>query len=138
MQSMIVARLLATRDLLLNRYSHHISILNLQFAHRLSPREKNDAMISLCCIISVVVFRRMWLGSFRGFAWGLQRLGKMVGSVDLNKKPRVDPDPVVEAYIQYGKQVGWSDQTLHSHLRYLYSLRRFLILLPAHLTSPPT
>src|ERR1035441_9886188 len=57
MQSMIVARLLATRDLLLNRYSHHISILNLQFAHRLSPREKNDAMISLCCIISVVVFR---------------------------------------------------------------------------------
>jgi integrase/recombinase XerD len=71
--------------------------------------------------------RRMWLASFRAFAWGLQRLGKMVGSVDLNKKPRVDPDPVVEAYIQYGKQVGWSDQTLHSHLRYLYYLRRFLI-----------
>ncbi len=71
--------------------------------------------------------RWMWLSSFRAFAWGLQRLGKMVGSVDLNKKPRVDPDPVVQAYIQYGKQVGWSDQTLHSHLRYLYYLRRYLI-----------
>jgi site-specific recombinase XerD len=70
--------------------------------------------------------RWMWLASFRAFAWGLQRMGKMVGSVDRSKKQRVDPDPVVQAYIQYGKQVGWSDQTLHSHLRYLYYLRRFL------------
>src|ERR1022692_4438038 len=63
MQSMILARLLATRDLLLNRYSHHISILNLQYAHRLSPREKNDAMVSLCCIISVVVFKTLTLST---------------------------------------------------------------------------
>src|ERR1039457_7119279 len=93
MQSMILARLLATRDLLLNRYSHHISILNLQFAHRLSPREKNDAMISLCCIISVVVFRSprsgdrgVPLGSaMPGFAL-LRALGGVhtcTGSVDL-------------------------------------------------------
>src|SRR6266702_2943774 len=56
MQSVIVARLLATSDLLLNRYSHHLSILDLQLAHRLSPREKNGAIISRCCIIYVVVF----------------------------------------------------------------------------------
>jgi Glutathione-dependent formaldehyde-activating enzyme len=53
----VVARLLATLDLLLDRYSHYLSILNLQLAHRLSPREKNEAMISLCCIIYVVVFK---------------------------------------------------------------------------------
>src|SRR5258707_10525516 len=41
MQSMIVTRLLAPSDLLLDRYSHHLGILDLQFAHRLSPREKN-------------------------------------------------------------------------------------------------
>jgi hypothetical protein len=57
MQSVIVARLLATSDLLLNRYSHHLSILDLQLAHRLSPREKNGAIISRCCIIYVVVFK---------------------------------------------------------------------------------
>jgi hypothetical protein len=59
MQSVIVARLLATSDLLLDRNSHHFSILDLQLAHRLSPREKNDAIISRCCIIYVVVFRRL-------------------------------------------------------------------------------
>src|SRR5579863_1306028 len=56
MQSVIVARLLATSDLLLDRYSHHLSILDLQLAHRLSPRQKNDAIISRCCIIYVAVF----------------------------------------------------------------------------------
>jgi hypothetical protein len=71
--------------------------------------------------------RWMWLSSFRAFAWGLQRLGKEVGSVDLNRKPQVDPEPVVRAYIQYGKQVGWSAQTMHSHLRHLNCLRRYLI-----------
>jgi hypothetical protein len=50
----------------------------------------------------------MWLSSFRAFAWGLQRLGKEVGSVDLNRKPQVDPEPVVRAYIQYGSR--WDGQ----------------------------
>jgi hypothetical protein len=56
MQSVVVTRLLATPDFLLDRYSHHLSVLNLQLAHRLSPREKSGAMIASCCIISVVVF----------------------------------------------------------------------------------
>src|SRR6266850_7618667 len=58
MQSVVVTRLLATSDLLLDHYSHHLSVLNLQLAHRLSPREKNDAMITSCCIIYVVVFSK--------------------------------------------------------------------------------
>src|SRR5579863_9837975 len=56
MQSVIVARLLATSDLLLDRNSHHLSVLDLQLAHRLSPREKNDTIIPLCCIIYVAMF----------------------------------------------------------------------------------
>jgi len=46
MQSVIVTRLLAASDLLLDRYSHHLGILDLQLAHRLSPREKVRAIIS--------------------------------------------------------------------------------------------
>src|SRR3954464_12830803 len=38
--------------------------------------------------------RRMWLASFRAFAWGLQRLSKPVGSVELTKRSRVDPEPI--------------------------------------------
>jgi integrase/recombinase XerD len=45
-QSVIVTRFLATSDLLLDRYSHHLGILDLQLAHRLSPREKICAIIS--------------------------------------------------------------------------------------------
>lgn len=56
MRSMVVTRLLAAGDLLLNRYSHHFGILDLQLMRRLSPGTNNDAMISSCCIIYVVVF----------------------------------------------------------------------------------
>ena len=38
-QAMVVARLLASPDLLLNGDSHYLSILDLQLAHRPSPRE---------------------------------------------------------------------------------------------------
>lgn len=70
--------------------------------------------------------RSMWLSSFRAFAWGLQRLGKAVGSSDLKRKSRIDPEPVVRAFIGYGKQCGWADVTLRKHLRHLKYLRRFL------------
>src|SRR5271154_3058343 len=65
-QSVVVARLLATLNLLLDRYSHHLSILDLQLAHRLSPGEKNEAIISLCCIIYVVMFNSRVLGCLWG------------------------------------------------------------------------
>ncbi|HEX3837844.1 MAG TPA: hypothetical protein VHW25_12850, partial [Steroidobacteraceae bacterium] len=51
-----------TLNLLLDRYSHHLGVLNLQLAHRLPPREKNEAIIALCCIIYVVVFNMRWSG----------------------------------------------------------------------------
>ncbi len=40
MQSMVIMRLLITSSLLLDRYSYHLTILDLQFAHLLSPRDK--------------------------------------------------------------------------------------------------
>src|ERR1700733_6492982 len=40
MQSMVVTRVLATSNLLLDGNSHYISILNLQLAHRPPPIEK--------------------------------------------------------------------------------------------------
>jgi hypothetical protein len=55
-QSVVVARLLTTLNLLLDRYSRHLSILDLQLAHRLYLREKNRAMIPQCCILYVVMF----------------------------------------------------------------------------------
>ena len=71
--------------------------------------------------------RWMWLSTFRAFAWGLQRQGKAVGSVELRKRSRRDPDIAVQAYIRYVRQLGWADSTLRSNLRYLFYLRRFLI-----------
>jgi site-specific recombinase XerD len=71
--------------------------------------------------------RQMWLSSFRAFAWGLQRLSKPVGSVELTKRLRVDPEPIVRAFISYGEQFGWADHTWQCHLRHLEYLRRFLV-----------
>ena len=70
--------------------------------------------------------RRMWLSSFRAFAWGLQRLGKPVGSVDFINKSRMKLEPIVQAFMQYGTQLGWADQTLRSRVRHLQCLRGFL------------
>jgi site-specific recombinase XerD len=70
--------------------------------------------------------RRMWLSSFRAFAWGLQRLGKPVGSVDFINKSRMKLEPIVQAFMQYGTQLGWADQTLRSRARHLQCLRGFL------------
>jgi len=77
--------------------------------------------------IGVQQTRRMWLSSFRAFAWGLRRLGKPVGSVDFINKSRVKLEPIVQAFMQYGRQLGWADLTLRSHVRHLQCLRRFLI-----------
>jgi site-specific recombinase XerD len=70
--------------------------------------------------------RRMWLASFRAFAWGLRRLGRAVGSVELTRKSQVDPQPIVQAFVHYAKQFNWADQTLRAHLRHLNYLQRFL------------
>ena len=71
--------------------------------------------------------RGMWLSSFRAFAWGLQRLGKAVGSVELTRKQSVDLEPVVQAFIGHGKELGWAEATLRSRLRYVDCLRCFLV-----------
>jgi ribosomal protein L16 Arg81 hydroxylase len=54
---MVVTRFLATGNLLLQGYSHHFRISDLQFAHRPPPGEVNDAIISSCCIIYDVTFK---------------------------------------------------------------------------------
>jgi len=71
--------------------------------------------------------RRRWLSAFRAFAWSLQHLGIKVGSIDLPKKASVQLEPVMAAFIEYGKQLGWAEHTLHVRQRYLGNLRAFLI-----------
>src|SRR5271169_4072090 len=46
--------------------------------------------------------RRMWLSAFRALAWGLQRLGKAAGSIDLTKPTVAGREPVMLAFIEYG------------------------------------
>jgi site-specific recombinase XerD len=70
--------------------------------------------------------RRMRLSSFRAFAWGLQRLGKPVGSVDFMDKSRMKLEPIVQAFMHYGTQLGWAEPTLRSRVRHLQCLRGFL------------
>ena len=76
--------------------------------------------------IGLLQARRMWLASFRAFAWGLQRLGKPVGSVDFINKSRTKLEPIVQAFMQYGTQLGWADGTLRSRVRHLQCLRGYL------------
>jgi integrase/recombinase XerD len=66
-----------------------------------------------------------WLSAFRAFAWGLQQLGKAVGSIQFTKHDA--SDPVIVTFAQYGKKLGWADQTLRIHERYLGYLRKFLL-----------
>ena len=70
--------------------------------------------------------RRRWLSAFRAFAWGLQQLGKPVGSIALSR--RIAPlEAVLTAFTRYGQELGWKEPTLQSHLLYLRYLRRFLL-----------
>jgi integrase/recombinase XerD len=69
--------------------------------------------------------RWRWLTAFRAFAWGLQQLGKAVGSVKLARRTH-EPDPVMTAFAHYGQKLGWSEGTFATHQRYLGDLRRFL------------
>jgi|CXWL01.1.fsa_nt_gi site-specific recombinase XerD len=67
-----------------------------------------------------------WLTAFRAFAWGLQQLGKPVGSISLTQKtPHCDS--LLNAFTAYGRRLGWTPQTLRVHLRCLDYLRRFLV-----------
>ena len=69
--------------------------------------------------------RRNWLAAFKAFAWGLERLGKAVGAVNLPPKIQAS-DPVITAFVQYGQKLGWSKRTLAIRRVYLRHLRRFL------------
>jgi integrase/recombinase XerD len=69
--------------------------------------------------------RRNWLAAFRAFAWGLERLGKAVGAVNL-PSPAQESDPVLTAFAHYGQRLGWSKRTLDIRRVYLRYLRRFL------------
>ncbi len=70
--------------------------------------------------------RRHWLAAFRAFAWGLQRLGKAVGSVNLVPRTQ-EADPVIAAFVEYGQKLGWAEHTLEIRQLYLGHLRRYLV-----------
>ena len=65
---------------------------------------------------------RRWLPAFRAFAWGLKQIGKATGSV-VRSKAQVAVDPTVEAFIEYGRSLGWKERTLLLHLRSLRELQ---------------
>lgn len=69
---------------------------------------------------------RRWLPAFRAFVWGLQQIGKATGSV-VRSKPQAMVDPTVEAFMKYGRSLGWKDRTLLLHLRSLRELQRHLV-----------
>jgi type I restriction enzyme S subunit len=73
----------------LDRNSHYLSILDLQLAHRLSPREKDEAMISPCCITYVVVFKK----DHREFQ---KRADPRVGDVLVSKDGTLGVSRIVE------------------------------------------
>jgi site-specific recombinase XerD len=77
--------------------------------------------------IKVRTTRRAWLYAFRAFAWGLERLGKTVGSTKLSERANTDRDSVMAAFADYGEKLGWSDRTIRAQLRNIGYLRSYLI-----------
>jgi len=68
---------------------------------------------------------RRWLPAFRAFAWGLQQIGKATGPV-VRSKPQAVVDLTVEAFMKYGRSLGWKERTLLLHLRSLRELQHHL------------
>jgi site-specific recombinase XerD len=71
--------------------------------------------------------KRRWLPAFRAFSWGLTRLGKRTGSVD-RCKPEPKVDPIVVAFIEHGRSLGWKNNTLRLHKRALRELKHYVTL----------
>lgn len=69
--------------------------------------------------------QRAWLVAFRAFSWGLERLGQITGPVALSKPVERERDPVVAAFAEYARRMGWAPHTLAVHRRYIAYLRRF-------------
>jgi len=80
--------------------------------------------------------RRRWLAAFRAFAWGLQRLGKKTGATILAKQRPGQVDPVIAAFLRYGRSLGWAEATLHIHVRNLCDLQHFLVFRRAPWPQP--
>jgi len=70
--------------------------------------------------------RRRWLSAFRAFAWGLRRLKAPVGAIDLPKRSRCN-DPLMQAFAEYGRKLGWCEQTLLINQSGVNRLRSFLL-----------
>ena len=70
---------------------------------------------------------RRWLPAFRAFSWGLQKIGKATGSIARSKvKPKVDL--IVDAFVKYGRSLGWKERTLLLHERTLRELHQYVAL----------
>lgn len=70
---------------------------------------------------------RRWLPAFRAFAWGLKQVGKSTGSV-VRSKAQLAVDPTEEAFIEYGRSLGWKERTLFLHLRSLRELKHHVAI----------
>lgn len=66
---------------------------------------------------------QQWLSAFRAFVWGLQRLGKAAGPTVLAKRRPNKVNATIAAFQRYGRSLGWAENTLHIHVRYLGELR---------------
>lgn len=80
--------------------------------------------------------QRRWVSAFRAFAWGLQQLGKATGPTLLPKALPKQVDSTIAAFQEYGRSLGWSDQTRHIHGRNVWDLRQFLAVRRAPWPEP--
>jgi site-specific recombinase XerD len=69
---------------------------------------------------------RRWLPAFRAFAWGLKQVGKSTGSV-VRSKTQLAVDSTVDAFMEYGRSLGWKERTLFLHLRSLRELKHHVV-----------
>jgi integrase len=67
--------------------------------------------------------QRRGMQAFRAFAWALGVLGKTTPTI--NGKERPKEEPAVNAFLEYGRRLGWAEQTLRARHYWLRLLRSF-------------
>ncbi len=72
--------------------------------------------------------QRQWMSAFRAFSWALNALGKAGPAITPSRRakdPKEETDPVMSDFLDYSRQLGWTEGTLQGRYRWLRFFRSF-------------
>jgi len=78
--------------------------------------------------VKLLPAQRQWMHAFRAFSWALNALGKAGPAIEpysRAKDSKEEEDPVMNAFGDYSRQLGWTTGTLQGRYRWLRFFRSF-------------